>query len=164
MREESQTCESFPCSPTLFHSILSGWHRIKWQPCKSSLWAWRMRGRLQVSVETCRAEGRQISLGKLCSRSLGHFWTEDNGPSCHRTFDLLYGTFNTHHWDPEISHVDNVSIQSMTLESNSWACLSSVQSCWTFWYFGSMWAPAGNILKKPDTQLTLRTTKSFSLH
>lgn len=58
-------------------------------------------------METCRAEGRQQSLGKWYNRSLGHFRGKTMDPIV--MSPLTSGTFSS---NPQINHVDNVSFHS----------------------------------------------------
>ncbi|KAM3601660.1 uncharacterized protein V6R79_016388 [Siganus canaliculatus] len=60
-----------------------------------------MRGRLEVSVETCRAEGRQQSLGKRYNRSLSGFRAETMDPIV--TSPLTCGTFSSEHLDVQVA-------------------------------------------------------------
>ena len=81
-----------------------------------------MRGCLEVSTETCRAEGRQQSLRKWYNRSLGHFGGNTMGPIV--ISPLTCGTFSTNHLEPQMDHADNVFFETETTESDSSACLS----------------------------------------
>lgn len=81
-----------------------------------------MRGCLEVSVETCRVEGRQQSLGKWYNGCLGHLKGQTMGPIV--ISPLTYGTFSTNRFDPQVNHADYVFFLAEAVESNSWACLS----------------------------------------
>lgn len=65
-----------------------------------------LRGCVEVSVETCRAEGRQQALGTWYNRGLGCLRGNTMGPIV--TSPLTCGTFSTNHLEPQKDRVDNV--------------------------------------------------------
>lgn len=113
-------CKCFPCSETgLIHFCLLG-IELRGSHVKSSLWAWRMRGCSEVSVETCRAGGRQRSLGKWYNGGLGHFRGKTMEPIV--ISPLTCGTFSSNHFNPQIYHVENVSFHTVAVEA-TFMCL-----------------------------------------